>query len=98
MGHGETVLFSLDGVAYEIDLSEDHASELRDALTRFIAGGRAVSSARAASGQAGSRRPRRRSGQEDYGQVRAWAKENGYQVSERGRVPATVLEAFRAAH
>ena len=41
---------------------------------------------------------RRRSGQTDYGPVRAWAKENGYSVSERGRVPAAVLEAYEAAH
>ncbi|HAM13781.1 MAG TPA: hypothetical protein DCO91_10820, partial [Microbacterium sp.] len=43
-------------------------------------------------------RKRRRSGQQDYSAVRAWAKENGYSVSERGRVPASVLEAYNAAN
>ncbi|MGB4778813.1 Lsr2 family DNA-binding protein, partial [Microbacterium sp.] len=44
------------------------------------------------------RAPQRRSGQRDYGPVREWALQNGYTVSERGRVPASVLEAYDAAH
>ncbi|MBN9170819.1 MAG: Lsr2 family protein, partial [Microbacterium sp.] len=47
---------------------------------------------------AGASRPRRRTGQQDYSAVRAWAKENGYTLSDRGRVPAAVLEACEAAH
>ena len=43
-------------------------------------------------------RKRRRTGQQDYSGVREWAKQNGYKVSERGRVPASVLEAYEAAH
>lgn len=97
---GETVLFSLDGVAYEIDLTQDNASGLRDSLSRYIDAARRVSSGRGRSGPAAdaAARQRRRSGQQDYGPIRGWAKENGYQVSERGRVPASVIEAYDAAH
>ncbi|GAA1970681.1 Lsr2 family protein [Microbacterium deminutum] len=101
IGSGETVLFSLDGVAYEIDLTEENAGALRAALAPFVAAGRSISSSRAsssASGGGSSARRRRRPGQQDYSAVRAWAKDNGYQVSERGRVPASVLEAYEAAH
>ncbi|WP_349428098.1 Lsr2 family protein [Microbacterium sp. LWS13-1.2] len=97
-GEGETVLFSLDGVAYEIDLTEENASALRSALERYTKAARAVSSSRATSSTASAGRKRRRSGQQDFSAVREWAKQNGYQVSERGRVPASVLEAYEAAH
>lgn len=97
IGEGETVLFSLDGVAYEIDLTDENAQRLRDALAPYVGAGRSISAGRAqATSSAGARR--RRTGQTDYGPIRAWAKENGYQVSERGRVPASVIEAFEAAN
>ena len=98
VGEGETVLFSLDGTAYEIDLTDGNAASLRDALAPYIAAGRSISSGRATSTSAprgGS--VRRRSGQTDYGPVREWAKAHGYTVSDRGRVPASVLEAYEAA-
>ncbi|WP_282837511.1 histone-like nucleoid-structuring protein Lsr2 [Microbacterium flavum] len=104
-GSGETVLFSLDGTAYEIDLTEENASALRDALAPFIGAARSVSARAgggARSGASPSRSPgtqtARRSGQRDYAPVREWAAQNGYTVSERGRVPASVLEAYDAAH
>ena len=101
VGEGETVLFSLDGVAYEIDLSAGNAAALRDALAPFVDAGRSVSSRGAGSGRSsasGSGTRRRRSGQQDYAAIREWAKANGHKVSERGRVPASVLEAYEAAH
>lgn len=100
VGEGETVLFSLDGVAYEIDLTAGNAAALRDALAPYVDAGRSVSSRGAGSsgGSAAGGRKRRRSGQQDYSAVREWAKKNGHQVSERGRVPASVLEAYEAAH
>lgn len=99
VGEGETVLFSVDGVAYEIDLTDENAAALRGALDRYIKAARTVSSARATSSASSSGgRKRRRSGQQDYSDVREWAKKNGYQVSDRGRVPASVLEAYEAAH
>ncbi len=98
VGEGETVLFSLDGVAYEIDLTDENAAALRTSLERYTKAARTVSSARATSSAAAAGRKRRRSGQQDFSAVREWAKQNGYQVSERGRVPASVLEAYEAAH
>ncbi|MFE5407806.1 Lsr2 family protein [Microbacterium sp. NPDC056569] len=97
-GDGETVLFSLDGVAYEIDLTDENAAALRGALERYTKAARTVASGRTTSNTASTGRKRRRSGQQDYSGVREWAKQNGYQVSERGRVPASVLEAYEAAH
>ncbi|QKJ18868.1 histone-like nucleoid-structuring protein Lsr2 [Microbacterium hominis] len=98
VGEGESVLFSLDGVAYEIDLSDANAAELRDSFARWTAAARTVSSSRAAAAAASSGRKRRRPGQQDYSGIRDWAKENGYKVSDRGRVPASVIEAYEAAH
>ena len=98
VGEGETVLFSLDGTAYEIDLSSDNATALRDAFAPYIDAARSVSSARS-TGSNGNGRPRRRTEPtRDYTEIRAWAKANGHQVSERGRVPSTVLDAYDAAH
>lgn len=94
VGEGETVSFSLDGVAYEIDLTESHAAALRDLLAPYMEAGRGITTT-VAGGQ--TSRKRRRTGQTDYGPVREWAKANGYSVSERGRVPAAVLEAYEAA-
>ena len=104
VGSGETVLFSLDGTAYEIDLTDENAAALRAALAPFIAAARSVSARagggtrNASTGGGGSSRRQKRSGQRDYAPVREWAAQNGYTVSERGRVPASVLEAYDAAH
>lgn len=91
----ETVSFSLDGIAYEIDLSETHAEALRNALAPFMENGRKVStkSARARSG--GSPRA---TGKPAAKEVRTWAIENGYEVPERGRLPRQVMQAFEAEH
>ena len=95
VGSGETVLFSLDGTAYEIDLTDENAAALRSAIAPYVSAARSISSSRGASDAS---RKRRRPGQQDYSAVRAWAKDNGYQVSERGRVPASIIEAYEAAH
>ncbi|GAA5032360.1 Lsr2 family protein [Microbacterium fluvii] len=96
VGDGETVLFSLDGIAYEIDLTDQRAGELRAALAPYVTAGRRVSSGARATAAPSAKR--RRTGQQDYGPIREWAKKNGYQVSERGRVPASVIEAYEAAN
>lgn len=93
VGEGETVLFSLDGTAYEIDLSDANAAALRDAFAPYLEAARRVSSGRTPAAP----RARRRTDQRDYAEIRAWAKANGHQVSERGRVPASIVDAFDAA-
>jgi hypothetical protein len=94
-GEGETVLFSLDGRSYEIDLTADNAQKLRDTFADYISAARRMSSG---SSSSTSTHGRRRTGQTDYGPVREWAKKNGFTVSERGRVPAAIIEAYEAAH
>lgn len=92
-----TVTFGLDGVTYEIDLNEDNANNLRNHLAEFIAaarrtGGRVKRGGSPASGPTGSGRNR-----EQTQAIREWAKKNGHDVSDRGRIPAAVIEAFEAA-
>lgn len=97
---GQTVRFGLDGQDYEIDLSAEHAAEFRDAVRKYIHAGRRV-------GQAPQRREtrgrsttpaRKGSAPRDTGAIRQWARAHGYQVSDRGRIPAKVLEAYAARH
>ena len=95
-GEGETVLFSLDGKSYEIDLTADNAQALRDSFAKYIDAARRMSSGGSVNSAAA--RGRRRTGQTDYTPIREWAKKNGFTVSERGRVPATIIEAYEAAH
>lgn len=89
-GEGDTVLFSLDGVAYEIDLTNAHAEEFRNAFASYIAVARTVS-------RGGTTKKRQRGDSLDTGIIRKWARENGYEVSDRGRVSATIRAAYEAA-
>lgn len=82
---------TLDGVTVKIDLNDEHSSELHDAFRIYLDKGERQSAAR--SGQRAAARPRRAS---DSGDVRAWARENGYEVSERGRISAEVRAAYEA--
>lgn len=87
-----TVELALDGKAYEIDLSERHAAELRDALAPYVQAAR-----RAGAGPA-ARRPRAAAStprRADQSAVREWAVQNGFEVSARGRMSSAVLEAYR---
>lgn len=94
----ETVLFGLDGVNYEIDLNDDNASKLRDALATWVgharrSGGRKSSGGGRKASSSGSSAKR-----SDLSEVREWARANGYEVSDRGRVSAQVQEAYDKAH
>ncbi|WP_329050745.1 Lsr2 family protein [Amycolatopsis sp. NBC_01488] len=90
-----TVPFSLDGVMYEIDLSDENAASLREELARYIAAGRRTGGrkVRVATGQATTSSTDRERNQ----QIRAWANANGYEVSERGRLSSEVIAAYEAA-
>lgn len=90
----ETVRFGLDGVNYEIDLSEAHASELRSALGDYVSAARRSNQPRQRSAGTGTPPASRN---QEAAQIREWAKENGYTVSARGRVNSEIVEAFRAA-
>ncbi|NTW42459.1 MAG: Lsr2 family protein [Cellulomonadaceae bacterium] len=88
-----TVKFALDGLAYEIDLSDAHAAELRVAFGPWIASAR-----KAAGSSAGARGPRRASSGPSADVIREWAKANGHFVSDRGRISQAVRTAYDAAH
>jgi len=98
-GHGETVAFALDGQSYEIDLSGDNVGQLRADLGRYVDAARKVSTSRSgASGRRTTGGGSSVSGRRDTGAIRAWARENGHEVSERGRIPSSVVEAYDAVH
>lgn len=98
-----TVEFALDGVTYEIDLDDKNSARLRDALAEYVAAARRTggrrSSGRRRSG-AGTGTPRATSpggyDRETSKQIRQWAKAQGFEVSDRGRVPNNVVEAWEA--
>jgi len=95
------VTFALDGVSYEIDLSEENAEKLRDALAGYVAGARRVDGGRRAAKAKpakAARGARTAPDREQTAAIREWARANGHEVSERGRLSATVLAAFEAAH
>jgi hypothetical protein len=88
----ETVRFGLGGAEYEIDLNKKNAKAFRKQLAPFIDHAR-----KAGRGQ--RRRPGRTSASRDRsGSIRAWAKQAGITVSERGRIPASVVEQYEAAN
>ncbi|HET7901613.1 MAG TPA: Lsr2 family protein [Candidatus Nanopelagicales bacterium] len=101
-GHAdETVTFSLDGVAYEIDLSHDNAAALRDTMATYVAHARRLGSAGRRAGTGRSRAKAGGSGSADGPSpavVREWAKSQGIAVNERGRISADLQAKFQAAH
>jgi hypothetical protein len=101
----ETISFALDGTNYEIDLTEKNAAELRDALSRYVQAARKVGRGGSSSGgrASGGGRSRATGGggrmdREQAGAIREWARRNGHQVSDRGRIPSSVVEAYESAH
>ncbi|MGW8431321.1 histone-like nucleoid-structuring protein Lsr2 [Curtobacterium citreum] len=97
-GEGRTVQFGFDGSDYEIDLSNDNADKLRDALSDYVAAARKVSGRRGGSSAGGSKTSAKRGNSEELAKIREWAKDNGYEVSTRGRISTQVQEAYAAAH
>ncbi|MGX1759465.1 histone-like nucleoid-structuring protein Lsr2 [Streptomyces lydicus] len=84
-----THTLSLDGVTYEIDLSPDSYDQLLEAVGPFLKAGRKTGK---------GRKPRKAAvSNEDTAAIRAWAKSSGYNVSDRGRVPAEIREAYQKA-
>jgi hypothetical protein len=89
-----TVRFGLDGTDYEIDLNVGHAQALRDVLAPYVSAGRKVTG--------GARRPVRASRKAQANganttEIREWAKAQGLEVKDRGRVPAELVVKFKAA-
>ncbi|MFK0244503.1 Lsr2 family protein [Amycolatopsis azurea] len=100
-----TVEFGLDGVTYQIDLSEENAEELRDALAQYVehgrrAGGRKRTAKVGPPPVAGSRTAKMAPAvdREQNQAIRAWARKNGFDVSDRGRIPSEVVESYHKKH
>ncbi|MFZ3472010.1 histone-like nucleoid-structuring protein Lsr2 [Streptomyces sp. 4.24] len=90
----EMVTFALDGKTYEIDLTTANAEKLRGLLDPYTKGGRRTGGRGAATGRTKGRAVAASAGNPDTAVIRAWAKENGYSVNDRGRVPAEIRQAF----
>lgn len=88
----ETITFGLDGASYEIDLSDKNAKKLRDDFSAWTGHARRAGGAKRSVGQRSSSR------RKDMSAMREWARANGYQVSDRGRISAEIQEAYRKAH
>src|SRR5690242_9847718 len=87
----QTIRFAFEGTDYEIDLNAKNAAALRKQLAPYVEHARRAG--RASSGRLGRTAVNR----QRSGDIRAWAKEHGLAVSERGRIPATVVEQYHAA-
>ncbi|MFC4902766.1 histone-like nucleoid-structuring protein Lsr2 [Kocuria oceani] len=88
----DTIIFTLDGKDYDIDLSATNAEKLCEALRPYAEAGRKTT--RSSS----PLRTRASSSAPDTAKIRAWSKANGYQVSDRGRIHQTVQDTYNATH
>ena len=94
----ETVSFALDGSAYEIDLSKKNADVLRDAFAKYVGAARKAGRSGASSGGRSSSAGRSRGSaamdRDQAAAIRSWAKKQGLKVSDRGRIPASIIEQY----
>jgi hypothetical protein len=99
-----TIAFGLDGTSYEVDACPEHADQLREAFATYVGAARKAERGAGPTGRRAPRSstPRSSSGagsdREQVQAIREWARANGHTVSERGRLSAAVLEAYRAAN
>ncbi|MEV5913381.1 Lsr2 family protein [Streptomyces chartreusis] len=94
----ETMTFGLDGKSYEIDLSDANADKLREALAPYVDAARRTGGRSSAGTRGRGAAKQRPAGEPSAEELRVWAKENGYEVNDRGRVPASIKEAYAKAN
>ncbi|MBU2695085.1 Lsr2 family protein [Nocardioides sp. WV_118_6] len=94
----QTVAFGLDGSNYEIDLNDKNANALREALAAYVGHARKVGRGGAGGAKRGRGAAAAAAGGASAKEVREWARANGHDVPERGRIPSDVREAYDAAH
>jgi hypothetical protein len=92
-----TVRFALDGTEYEIDLNSKHTEELRSALGKYVTHARKVGGGARRAGRAAARGARGVGSTLNTTEIRNWARENGYDIKDRGRVPADLVAKYQAA-
>jgi hypothetical protein len=90
-----TLAFSVDGVSYELELNAENRDKFDRAVAPFVAAARRV---RGSSTQRGPQAARSGSKRADLNDIRTWARKQGWDVSDRGRVPADVVAAYDEAH
>src|ERR1700749_4878727 len=88
----ETVSFGLDGSSYEIDLSSANADKIRKELALY------TEKARKVRAPARRGRPAAGPGRHRSAEIREWAKQRGYHVNQRGRIPASIVSEYEASH
>ncbi len=94
----QTVRFGVDGVDHEIDLNDHHAAQLRDAFATWVAAARKLSTTRPAHGSNSKNRASATPiDPEQSTAMRDWGRSAGYTLSDRGRVPQTVQDAYHQA-
>ena len=92
-----TVRFALDGTEYEIDLNAKHTEELRSALGKYVSHARKVGGASRRTGRVAGRASRTVGSTLNTTEIRNWAREQGYDIKDRGRVPADLVAKYQAA-
>ncbi len=93
----ETVTFAIGGTSYEIDLTAEHAAGLRDAMAPYVGAARRTSASTPRPNRSAGR-SRQSSNGKQLADIRQWARLSGYDISDRGRIPGNVREAYEAAH
>ncbi|MGW1673304.1 histone-like nucleoid-structuring protein Lsr2 [Streptomyces sp. NPDC002324] len=94
----ETVTFALDGKTYEIDLNDKNAAKLRKFLAPYAEAGRKVKGTASAGSRGKAPKPVRSESEPSAETYRKWAASNGFTVSNRGRVPQSIKDAYAAAN
>lgn len=94
----EQVEFAIDGKSYEIDLSAANGSRLRDALAPFVSAARRAGGRRSSAASSSTSAARPSTDREQNQAIREWAVQQGMKISERGRIPSNVLEAYHQNH
>lgn len=92
-----TISFGLDGASYEIDLSASNAEQLRKTLDEFVSHARRTGGRIKRGAAPGARSVVTTASHEQAQAIREWARRNGHEVSTRGRIPSSLIEAFEAA-
>lgn len=92
-----TVRFALDGTEYEIDLNAKHSEELRSALGKYVTHARKVGGGARRAGRVAGRAGRGAGSALNTTEIRNWAREQGYDIKDRGRVPADLVAKYQAA-
>lgn len=94
----QTITFAFQGVSYEIDLNDDHASALEESFSDWISSARRINEPRGGKTRRASAGASAPGGGRDLNDVRSWLRSNGHEVADRGRVSQALLEEYDKAH